>query len=408
MSLSTPTVAAISAQILAQLESALSTVIPLLPKAFLRVLSNTLGAIFVLEWKYGGFIFQQIFVKTATIKEVSINGVLVSPLKEWGRLISVGDPDPAVQAELDILITVTSQIGQLDAGTQLINVDNGVTYLLVAAVPLDAPTKTGQIRAAADQGGGNGAGTIGDLEVNDIVSFANPIANVFRDAVVTVVTTAGEDAEDTEIYRQRIIDRFQKRPQGGALIDYEVWGLDAEGVLRIYPYTGNQPGRVDVFVESSTEVDGIPTAGQLQAVFDAIFSDPALAPTLLANRRPGNAFVNVFPITRRDFDVQVSGITGIDAAEQATVTADIEAALVSFFAAREPFISGVTTVPRTETITKASVTSTVDDIVTGAGGSIQGAVEFDFNPFVTGRDVYTLVTGEKAKTSAANISVGYS
>ena len=90
MSLQTPTTAEISANIIAQLETTLNQTIPLLPKSFLRVLSKTLGAVFILLYKYGGFIFLQQFVATASIKETIINGVTVKPLVEWGRLIGIG------------------------------------------------------------------------------------------------------------------------------------------------------------------------------------------------------------------------------------------------------------------------------------------------------------------------------
>ena len=388
-----PTVADINQTIIAQLEASLNQTIPLLPKAFNRVLAKTLAAVFVLLWKYAGFIALQMFVKSATMTEVTILGRTFRPLVEWGRLIGVGGPVAAVAATLEIDITVTNQVGSLDSGTQFLGVNNGVTYLLVGSVPLSAPVVVGQVTAAGDQSGGNGAGAIGNLVAGDIVSFANPLANVARDATVTsqVVTGANEEAED--IYRQRIVDRFQKRPQGGALIDYEAWGEEVAGIINIYPYTGVQSGTIDVFAEatvlSSGNPDGIPTAAQLTAVAASIQWDMAG----LASRRPAGSFIFVNAITRTGFDVSVINLA---APNLAATQAQLSTGVIQYFLDREPFVSGVTLPPRRDEITKSALIGLVESIVTAAGGTFDSV---DFAETGVGGNLfrYTLGAGEKAK-----------
>ncbi len=278
MSLTTPTTKAINDNIIAQLEASLNQTIPLLPKSFMRVLAKALAGVFILLYKYGGFTFLQIFVQTASDKETTVNGVVLKPLTEWGRLIGVGDPVAATNAELLIDITVTNQVGSLNSGSQLVSTDNGVTYITIGAVLLNAPIVQATIRAVSDQSDGGGKGVIGNLDPgNTSVSFANPLPNVARNVLVDSQVTTGANAESTEAYRQRIIDRFQKRPQGGALADYEIWGEEVAGIINIFPYTSDCPGQVDVFaeatVESSGNPDGIPTPAQLQAVLDSIELD---------------------------------------------------------------------------------------------------------------------------------------
>ena len=193
MSLQTPTTAEISANIIAQLEASLNQTIPLLPKSFLRVLSKTLAAVFILLYKYSGFMFLQIFVSTASIEEITINGIQVSPLTEWGRLIGIGDPTAATQAELLIDITVENQTGTLPSGSQLINSANGVTYITIGDVLLDAPTVQATIRAVSDQAGGGGAGAIGNLidrvSLGAVIDFLDfriwPVFNV-ADSAITI------------------------------------------------------------------------------------------------------------------------------------------------------------------------------------------------------------------------------
>jgi uncharacterized phage protein gp47/JayE len=399
MALQTPTTAEISANIIAQLEATLNQSIPLLPKSFLRVLAKTLGAVFILLYKYAGFIFLQIFVSTATIRETEINGVPVSPLTAWGRLIGIGDPVAATQAELRIDVTVENQTGFLPSGSQLVGSTNGVTYITIGSVPLDAATVPAIIRAVSDQAGGSGAGAIGNLQPGDEVTFANPLANVARVAVVTSQEVTGANAEATEVYRQRILDRFQKRPQGGALADYEIWGEEVAGIINIFPYTGDDPGEVDVFAEATPESsgnpDGIPTAAQLTAVFNSIEKDE----TGLASRRPANAFVNVFPITRTGFDTTVFDLV-VDNPGQ--VQADIEAAIVDFFLDTEPFIDGLTIPPRKDRITQSALIGLVEDIVTAVNGTF-GTVTFA--PTGGGSiPLYILAKGEKAKSTGTSFT----
>lgn len=397
MSLTTPTTREIRDNIIAQLEAALNQSIPLLPKSFNRVLAAALAGVFVLLYKYGGFIFLQMFVQTAIFSTTDINGQPVSPLTEWGRLVGVGDRVAATEAELLINITVEVETGSLPSGTQLVNADNGVTYITVGAVALDAPTVQVVIKAASDQGGGGGAGVIGNLDPGAVVSFANPLANVNRNATVVSQVTTGADEEGIEAYRSRILDRFQKRPQGGAYADYEQWGEEVAGILRVYPYTGD-PGEVNVYseatVESSGDPDGIPTVAQLEDVLDNINLDP----NGIATRRNANAFVNSLPITRTGFDITVNGIAGVD--NPATVQADVTAALEEYFLSVEPFIPGLSITPRNDQITKTRVSATVEDIVTAAGGTF---ITADFALTTGGIFLTTYVLGEGEKAKAADV-----
>lgn len=393
MSLQTPTTKQISDNIIAQLEASLNQTIPLLPKSFLRVLAKALAGVFVLLYKYGGFMFLQIFVRTASASETTVNGKVITPLIEWGRLIGIGDPASATNAELLIDITVENQTGFLPSNSQLVNTSNGVTYITIGSVLLNAPTVQATIRASSDQAGGGGAGAIGNLDPGAIVSFANPLANVARNAVVVTQTVTGADGESTDAYRERIIDRFQKRPQGGAYADYEQWGEEPAGIINVYPYTSDCPGQVDVYVEatpeSSGDPDGIPTAAQLQEVLDSIELDQDGR----ATRRPANALANTFPITRTGFDVRVTGLLVDDlAGVQSSITQAVE----EYFLDREPFIEGLTILPRRDRVTRSAVGGVVDDIVSANGGIFSSVIISQGGVNV---ELYSLGIGEKAKAA---------
>jgi uncharacterized phage protein gp47/JayE len=392
MPLVTPTTQQIAANIIAQLEAALSQTIPLLPKSFSRVLAKALAGVFVTLYKYAGFSLLQQFVSTATMEETLVNGVLLRPLVEWGRLIGVGDPLAARQAELEITVTVLSQTGSLPGGSQLLHAPTGVVYQTVAAVPLDAATVTVVARATADQTGGDGSGTVGNLELGQILQFASPLANVATNATVSAVSVVGAEAELEDVYRARILRRFQRRPQGGAYADYQSWGTEVAGIRNVYPYTG-APGEVDVYVEATSGPDGIPDVAQLDDVEEAINFDPeeSPSPTGLANRRPANAAVRVLPIVRTGFDVEIGGF---EATDPATVIEAIEEGVDEFLRARAPYIVGLSTLPRLDRVTQGAVAGVVNEIAEANGASVAAVTLRRGGVTVV---QYTLAHGELAK-----------
>lgn len=386
MSPPVPTTSAIAANIVAQMEAALSQSVPLLPKAFIRVLAKALAGVVVLLYKYAGWIFLQIFVAHASFEESTINGKKIRPLVEWGRLIGVGDPGAATRAEIVVRVVVTAIGGSLKAGSQLLRTETGVIYTVAADTLLNAATVPVTIRAASQQNGGSGEGTIGNLQPGDIVSFANPLGNVATDATVEAIAVAGVEAETEDSYRARVIHKFQRKPQGGAYADYAEWAAIA-GIVNVYPYTG-APGQVDVYVEASVESsgsdDGIPTAPQLAAVMAAI---QAIDPTSgLATVRPANAAINVLPITRTPFALTVGGLSP-DTLETRDAIKD---GVDEYLRSREPFVVGLSTLPRDDTVTTAAVAGIVDGIVNAAGATV---IYVELTPYTA----HTLGEGEKAK-----------
>lgn len=393
MTLATPTTKELSDNIIAQMEASLNQTIPLLPKAFNRVLAKALAGVFILLYKYGGFVFLQMFVQTASSKDTEVNGRTVNPLRFWQELSGVEPRGAATNAELSISVTVTNQTGILSSGSQLVSSATGVTYVTLAGVPLDAAAVTVSVRAVADQNNGAGRGTIGNLDPGTVLSFANPLPNVAREAVVASQVVTAADQENVEVFRRRILDWFQKRPQGGAYADYEEWAESTEGIVNAYPYTG-APGQVDVYSEatvaSSGNADGVPTTAQLAAVLDNINFNAGG----LATRRNANAFVNSLPILRSGFDVQVVGIAGVS--NLGGVRADITTAVTEYFLSTAPFIPGLSLPPRNDQITRTRISAIVEDIVTASNGTFTAAT-FTTAGSPVPLDLYALNEGQKAK-----------
>jgi len=392
VSLPTPSTQELSGNISDQIGASLEQTVPILPKAFINVLAKVLAGLVVILWKYCGFIFLQLFVAYATDKETTINGKIVRPLVELGRRSGIGDPEPAIQAQHKISVTVTVQTGKLASGTALLFPAANIIYETVAEVALDASTVTVNVRAVSDQSGGDGSGSIGNRQNGDVLEFANPPPNVVSKATVVGQEVAGTDAETTDAYRARLLTKTQGKPQGGCYADYVDWALEVPGIINVYPYASPRPGEVDIYVEadqaSSGSADGIATPAQITAVFNALqFIDSSG----LASRRPVGAAINVYPITRTAVLVTVAGF---DPDVQATREA-LKAGVDEFLRTREPYIEGLSTLPRRDRVTDSAIGGVVQTIVDANGASVTKVT-------ASPGPAFTLGPGQKAKLDHIN------
>lgn len=395
-----PSVSEIRTSIVGHLDAALDQTLPLLDKGFTFAFSTANSAAQAVLYKYAGWVFRQQFARYASADEVEVLGQRFRPLVEIGKLFGVGEPTPATYAELSIQVTVTNVSSDyLSTGSQLLYQSTGVLYTTVEPVQLSSSTITVSIIASSDQSGGGGGGTIGNLEPGEELRFANPIPDVSPVATVLSQVVTAADAEDIEDYRTRVIRRAQQKPQGGAMADYRIWAESVSGIVAAYPYRSvTVPGEVDVYVEasvaSSGSADGIPTSAQLAAVLAAIELDD----NGKASRRPISDAVNSIAITRSAFDVTVTGLT---ASDTAAAEASIESAVDEYLRTREPYIVGLSVLPRKDRVTLAAVSGVVDDVVAALGGSVASVTLKKSAITIT---AYTLVAGEKAKLGAATFA----
>jgi len=399
MSLSVLNTQEISDTIIAQLEASISQTIPLLPKAFTNVLAKVLAGVVVLLYKYGGWIFLQLFVAHASMQSTTINGKTVVPLVLWGRLVGVGDPKPATRAELLITIPIKADGGKLLAGQQFLCTDTNVIYQAITETVISgAPGNLAiTVRATYDQDDHGGAGAIGNLAAGATLQVVNGPPNLGTTATVAGATVTGADAETPASYRARITNRVQQRPQGGAFADYRDWALTVPGIVNAYPYTGD-PGTVVTYIEadeaSSGSADGIPTGAQQTAVLDAINLNDAG----VATRRPVNAAPIVLPISRTTVDVVVTGLASEDGSDTAPVQTEISAGLDEYLRSLEPFIVGLSVLPRKDRITTSALGGVVDGIASASGMTVTSvSLSISGSPVTA----ITLGDGEKAKLNPA-------
>ncbi len=361
-----PTTAEINQNIIAQLEANLNQSIPLLPRAFNRVISKALAAVFIILYKYAGFNALQQFVRYASYGETTINGVTFSPLIEWGRLIGVGDPIAATYAEFDVVLNITLKTGTatISEGTLFRSSENGYTYAATSSVLIDSADDTATVRVKAT----TQPGAAGNVTEGSAVVLAQPTAGVDPNGVRGTERVTAQDAEAEADYRRRVDLRFRQRPQGGSLIDYRTWGEEA-GDVRCYPYKSTLlEGQVVTYVRALSAPDGQPTTAQLTAVLGYQFSSTGAGG--VNDRRPVNAQTIAVPISEQAYAVNITGLSSTtnDAEARAAITAGVE----QQFSELAPYIVGLDTGPRTDTVAYFSVIGVVQSIAAQYNGTFTG------------------------------------
>lgn len=391
MALENKTVAEINELIIDQLEAAFNQVIPILPKNFCRVLAKVFAGIFIILYKTSQWIFLQIFVSTASFKEVTILGKKITPLIEWGKLLGVGTPTPAVQTELRVLIKVNTLGETLPSGTQFISNINGLIYITQQSYFLD--TVSFIINIICTEGGING-----NLETGTTISTVNTLGYIDNDNTVFFTDVSGIDSENEEQYRQRVVERFQLQPQGGALADYRIWSQDAPGVLQTYIYTGDPPSNVLIYVAGDPDIYPfrVPSSALLVQVGNVCTYDPISG---LATRKPPTAIIdpagdesygNVLPIIPKFFDVIIYNLA---AGDLTYVKNLIQQALSKYFFNREPFIKGLSVPPEKNKISQSAINGIVYDVTNANNASFtNAALIFESLPI----ESYVLGEGELA------------
>jgi len=246
-------------------------------------------------------------------------------------------PNPATSGEYEV--SVSGVIGAvIPQGTTFKSLDTSTSpdkmFVLDSLFTFTGTTGTITLRAMQ-------AGSESLLDIGDELQLTSPLANVDSFGTVTAVTVTPINEEDIEEYRSQVIQAYRLEPQGGAKVDYMLWGKGAAGVRKIYPYvTIGSAGDIDLYIEAfvddSSDGKGTPTAAILLDVESVVELDPdTTKPIEERGRRPMGVFnINFLPITPLDIDITIVGLS-----PTVDVVA-IENAVTSFLSGIRPFIDG--------------------------------------------------------------------
>ena len=360
--------------IISGLQQEFNNSLRILPKSFIKTLATVLAGVFIVLYKQIGWFFLQVFPETAYWHEINILGMRIRPLIKWGVLIGIGEPRRGSQWEGKIQIDVTRINTLLSNGAQLKSDITGKIYLVDENKTLENDVETVAVVCAE-------AGTTGNLSPGETLNFVNPLGNVKKAAlVVTTVKEAVDDETEAE-YRYRVVNRWRMQPQGGALADYRIWGLDVPGVLNIYPYKDvSSPSGVFVYVSGLPSIftDRIPSPALLILVGKACTYNPE---TGKATRKPLTAiidpvgdesYLNVKPVLIIIFDVYINGLSGIPALD---FSQSVRTPIEEYFLGREPYNRGLSDDNnRTDQVTKNNVSSVVDQVAISLKAEFDGVV----------------------------------
>jgi uncharacterized phage protein gp47/JayE len=222
----------------------------MVPNSVLRVLSDGNAGLAYLVLLYIDWLALQLLPDTAETEWLDRHAAIWLP--NGGR-------KPATFASGSV--TATGIIGSiLPQATQLTG-QTGVLYETLAQITIGTGPTPVDVRAVDP-------GIAGNLDQGSSLAFVNAIAGV--DGTVTVVAmTGGVDVESDDELRERVLERIQQPPMGGAQYDYVAWAKQVPGVTRAWAAPEQGPGTMTVrFLMDDLRAadDGWPTPDDILAV----------------------------------------------------------------------------------------------------------------------------------------------
>lgn len=256
-----------------------------LRRSFINVISRALGGLAHLLFGFLAFIAEQVFPDTAI-------GIY---LERWSSFWGI---DRKVATFTELNITVTGNEGGTVPVSTTYQRPDGVQYLTDVEVTIPVGLSIVVKVIAVD------AGSNGNLDDGETLTLLSPIANVDSDALVLETVIEGENTEEDEPLRARLVARVQQAPLGGSANDYIQTALAVAGVTRAWVIPLNRgAGTVDVTFVEDDDLDIVPDAPKLAEVqaaidefkpvtADSIVFAPVLAPaTMNIKIKPNTASV---------------------------------------------------------------------------------------------------------------------
>ena len=252
MSFNRPSLATIIDRIRGDFKSGLSLQ-TIVRRSFLAVFSNAFGgATHTLHGHIQFGIEEEFFPDTGNDETVI----------RWGSLYGLPRKD-ATFAEL--IIDVTGSSGGTLPVDRIYVRDDGVEYKVKAEVVIPAATTVQATIVAQTEG------DPGNMADADTISLQSAIAGIDSEAVVASTVIEGEDLEDIELYRDRVLQRLRFPPSGGTANDYIGYVLTVPGITRAWVTPGGLgQGTVVTYAVEDDETPIIPDAAKIDEVQIAV------------------------------------------------------------------------------------------------------------------------------------------
>lgn len=248
------------------------------------------------------WLYQQVFAATASVQHLERHGAELGiyrrPMaRAEGYVTLNGYADTVYPAGIGFIFGARLYQSASDARSDLAGV---VTLLLLS----------------------DDYGTVTNVAAGETMQRADPTQFPNLDLEATVASGGiggGADTETDASLRARILDRKRRPPQGGAYSDYERFAREVPGVSQAWalPFA-DAPGTVGVWFLFDGRVNGIPEAGDISIVQDA-----------LEARRLIRAGLSVSAPIPTPLDVTISGLALDTIQTRAAISASVSAMLVA-------------------------------------------------------------------------------
>jgi len=337
-----PTVRDLYDSFITDYESRTGALTGLLRSAFVRSFGWVFAGLTVLCYRYGRWIYLQMFITTCSI----------DALRQYGYRVGIDQKDGSTSV-VTLRLQGVSAI-TVAAGTSFVNPVTGLVYKTTVETPVLSGIADCIITSSVQ-------GNIGILNIGDVLTLGSPRLGLPDSGTVTDVTTEGADAETDATYRQRVQARYRMKAQGGSFEDYWLWATEVDGIRDAFPYVING-GVVTVFaVADGSGADRLPTTEKLQEVEAAIRQSPD---SLVYDRQPVQSHLNVLAPIFIPVTVAITGLT-INALT-AQNKADVKEAIINYLDSRRPQIPALNYPAVDATLSVLAMSAVASDIFTNA------------------------------------------
>lgn len=215
-----PTVQELYSTIIADYSSRTGQAVPLFKRAVVKSFAYALAGVISLLWNFATWQYLQIFLVTCELEA----------LERWGNLVGIKYRRGS-KAMLQLTLT-NVQLGTIQAGTVWKSLSNGLVYTSLSSKVVTGSTVTLNVECTT-------SGSVGNLLNDEVLHLTNPIIGLPEIATVTDTLSLGTEDEELESYRTRVLQRYQRQPQGGSAIDYYNWATEVNGIVDCLPYVLN-------------------------------------------------------------------------------------------------------------------------------------------------------------------------
>lgn len=281
MAFTRPTLAEIVDRVQVDFVSRLSLVGAVLRRSLVYVLSRVVAGASHMLHGHLEYLGKQLF------PDLSDDAYLVRQASLYGLTKTA-----ATYATATVTATGTNGV-TIPQDTYLVRSD-GARYLVDADVTISGGTATLAVTAEL-------AGADYTLEAAVSLSLESPISGVDSTTTVAASTADGNDQEETESLRTRLLERMSEPANGGTEADYIAWAKEVSGVTRVWVSPLELgPGTVVVRFARDNDASPIPDAGEVTAVQTKLDDEAPVHATVTAfapTDSPQNFTITVVPDT---------------------------------------------------------------------------------------------------------------